>query len=157
MTLAAFIVKGLAERGLTIACAETLTGGGIAQSLIRVPGSSRVLAFSAVAYADRAKIEILGVNPETIRQYGAVSEETAREMAAGVAAAAHADWGLAVTGIAGPGGGTLEKPVGMVCFALKGEDGIITRTCQFGDPGRTAIMDHAVRTALELIAEEIRP
>ena len=153
MSIAASVVKALTETGLTIACAETLTGGGITQALIRVPGSSRVLGYSAVVYSDRAKTELLGVDPETIRRFGAVSRETALEMAEGVAAAARADLGLAVTGVAGPGGGTAEKPVGMVCFALKAEDETITRTVPFGNLGRSEIMDRSVTAALELAAD----
>lgn len=153
MTIAETVVKALAETGRTIACAETLTGGGITRALIRVPGSSRVLGYSAVAYSDRAKTGILGVDPETIRRFGAVSEETAREMAEGVANAAGADLGLAVTGVAGPGGGTAEKPVGMVCFALKAEGETIARTLRFGNPGRTEIMERSVTAALELTAD----
>ena len=153
MVIAETVINALREAGLTIACAETLTGGGITQALIRVPGSSRVLGFSAVVYSDRSKTEILGVDPGTIRRFGAVSEETAREMAAGAAAAAHADLGLAVTGIAGPGGGTAEKPVGMVCLALKTAEEIITRTIQFGNLGRDEIMDRSVTAALELTAD----
>ena len=156
MTPAELIVQTLAERGQTIACAETLTGGGIAQALIRVPGSSRVLGLGVVAYSDQAKVEVLGVDPETIRRYGAVSEETAREMAEGVAVVAQADLGLAVTGVAGPGGGSPEKPVGMVCFALKTPGETITRTCRFGDLGRDAIMDKSIQTALELVEEYVK-
>lgn len=156
MMPAEFIVQALTERSLTIACAETLTGGGIAQALIRVPGSSRVLGLGVVAYSDQAKDEILGVDSETIRRYGAVSEETAKEMAEGVAAVAHSDLGLAVTGIAGPGGGSSEKPVGMVCFALKMPGSTITQTCRFGDLGRNAIMDQSVQTALELAEEYVK-
>lgn len=156
MTTAEFIVHALTERSLTIACAETLTGGGIAQALFRVPGSSRVLGMGVVAYSDQAKVEVLGVDLETIRRYGAVSEETAQKMAEGIAAVAHADLGLAVTGIAGPGGGSLEKPVGTVCFALKMPSSTITRTCHFGNLGRDAIMDRSVQTALELVEEYIK-
>lgn len=154
MTLAESIVRTLTKQGLTIACAETLTGGGIAQALIRVPGSSRVLGYSAVVYSDQAKTEVLGVDPETIRRYGAVSEETAREMAEGVAAAAHADLGLAVTGVAGPGGGTPEKPVGLVCFALKTKRETNTLTVRFGNLERGEIMDRSIQRALEMAAEQ---
>lgn len=156
MTPAELIVQTLAERGQTIACAETLTGGGIAQAIIRVPGSSRVLGLGVLAYSDQAKVEVLGVDPETIRRYGAVSEETARKMAEGVAAVAHSDLGLAVTGVAGPGGGSSEKPVGMVCFALKTSGRTITQTCRFGDLGRDAIMDRSVQTALKLVEEYVK-
>ena len=153
MSIAETVVTALSDAGLTIACAETLTGGGITRTLIEVPGCSRVLDFSAVVYSDRAKAEILGVSPETIRRFGAVSRETAREMAAGVAAAARADLGLAVTGVAGPGGGTAEKPVGMVCFALKTPGETITRTVRFDDLERNEIMARSVFAALDLAAD----
>ena len=156
MTPAEFIVKPLTEHRQTIACAETLTGGGIAQAIIRVPGSSRVLGLGVVTYSDQAKIEVLGVNPDIIRQYGAVSEETAQKMAEGVATVAHADLGLAITGVAGPGGGSSEKPVGMVCFALKTPGKTVTRTCHFGDLGRDVIMDQSIRTSLELVEEYVK-
>lgn len=156
MTSAEFIVHALTERGLTIACAETLTGGGIAQALIQVPGSSRVLDLGVAAYSDQAKVKVLRIDSETIQRYGAVSEEIAREMAEGVATVAHADLGLAVTGVSGPGGGTAEKPVGMVCFALKKPGETITQTCRFGDLVRDAIMDRSVQTALELVEEYIK-
>ena len=153
MSIAETVVTALSDAGLTIACAETLTGGGITRALIEVPGCSRVLDFSAVVYSDQAKAEILGVSPETIRRFGAVSRETAREMAAGVAAAACADLGLAVTGVAGPGGGTAEKPVGMVCLALKTPGETITRTVRFGNLGRNEIMARSVSAALDLAAD----
>ena len=151
MPIAETIVTTLAAKGKTVACAETLTGGGIAQALIRVPGSSRILGFSAVVYSNQAKTEILRVNADTIRRYGAVSEETAKEMAERIAEIAHADFGLAVTGVAGPDGGTPEKPVGMVCFALRTESETVTRTCRFGPLRRDEITERSIRAALELL------
>ena len=155
MTLAESVVRVLTDQSLTIACAETHTGGGITQSLIRVPGSSRVLGFSAVVYSDRSKAEVLGVDPSIIQQSGAVSEEAALAMAEGAAALGHADLGLAVTGVAGPGGGTPEKPVGMVCFALRTADRSVTRTCRYGDLGRDSVIDRSVITALKMVAEHL--
>jgi len=112
----------LAERGLTVAVAESCTGGLIAHRLTNVPGSSRYFLGGVVAYANEVKERMLGVRPETLRQHGAVSRETALEMARGVRRLLGADIALSATGIAGPAGGTPEKPVGLVYVALAAED-----------------------------------
>jgi nicotinamide-nucleotide amidase len=112
----------LRERGATLAVAESCTGGLLAHMLTRVAGSSDYFLFSAVTYANQAKIDVLGVLPETLSAQGAVAEETARQMALGAQRVSGADWALATTGIAGPGGGTPQKPVGTVCIALAGPD-----------------------------------
>lgn len=108
----------LVERGLTIATAESCTGGMVAGRLINFPGISASLLEGAVTYSNEAKIRRLGVKEDTLNNFGAVSEETAREMAEGIARTSGADIGIATTGIAGPGGGTLEKPVGLVYIAV---------------------------------------
>ncbi|MDM8537204.1 competence/damage-inducible protein A [Desulfobacterales bacterium HSG17] len=108
----------LKNRNSTIALAESCTGGLIASSLTDVSGSSDYFLFSGVTYSNEAKIKVLGVKEDTIKKYGAVSEETVREMALGAKKAAGADYGLATSGIAGPDGGTDEKPVGTVCIGL---------------------------------------
>jgi len=108
----------LKQRGLTLALAESCTGGLISHRITNVPGSSAYYQGSAVAYSNEIKESILGVRPDTLRRYGAVSEYTALEMARGVRHAFHADIGLAVTGIAGPDGGTPEKPVGLIYVSL---------------------------------------
>lgn len=116
--LAEALVKTLAQRGMTIAAAESCTGGMVTAAITSVSGASAVLEYSAVTYANRIKEQMLGVRHETLSVYGAVSAQTACEMAKGIAAAADADMGLAVTGIAGPTGGTPEKPVGTVYIAV---------------------------------------
>jgi nicotinamide-nucleotide amidase len=113
----------LAERRLTLALAESCTGGLLAGRLTSVPGASAFLDRACVTYSNRSKVELLGVDPALIEAQGAVSEEVARAMAEGVRRAAGADVGVAVTGIAGPTGGTPEKPVGLVFVALSGAAG----------------------------------
>jgi PncC family amidohydrolase len=108
----------LRMNGLTLALAESCTGGLIASMITDVPGSSEYFMASLVTYDNSSKIALLGVSPDTLAGHGAVSEQIAREMALGARRAAGADIGLAVTGIAGPGGGTPGKPVGTVHFAL---------------------------------------
>ena len=108
------VVRLLKERNLTITAAESCTGGLIAGTLVNVAGASDVFGEAYVTYSNEAKQRLVGVRAETLEQFGAVSEETAYEMAAGAARAAGADVGLSSTGIAGPGGGTPEKPVGLV-------------------------------------------
>jgi PncC family amidohydrolase len=113
----------LEQRGLTLAVAESCTGGLIGHRITDVPGSSAYYRGSITAYSYEVKELILHVRHDTICRYGAVSEQTAREMARGVRRSFRADIGLAVTGIAGPGGGTSEKPVGLVYIALVASDG----------------------------------
>src|SRR5207253_8703595 len=109
------------ERRLTVALAESCTGGLVAHRLTNVPGSSAYVRGALVAYANSAKQDLLGVRRETLAAHGAVSEETAGEMAAGARRAFGASIGVSTTGIAGPDGGTPEKPVGTVCFGLAAE------------------------------------
>jgi PncC family amidohydrolase len=108
----------LRRKNLTLAVAESCTGGLVGARITDIPGSSEYYLGGVIAYSNEAKIGLVGVRVETLIAHGAVSEQTAREMAAGVRRAFHARIGLAVTGIAGPGGGTPEKPVGMVWLAL---------------------------------------
>lgn len=123
MTLEEQIVKKLQEKGYTITTAESCTGGLLAGRILNVSGASEVYMEGYITYANEAKERILGVKHETLETYGAVSKETAAEMAIGAAKVAKADVALSTTGIAGPGGGTVEKPVGLIyisCF-LNGE------------------------------------
>lgn len=119
-SLEATVVRLLTERKKTLALAESCTGGFIAHRLTNVPGASAVLLAGLVTYSNEAKQQFLGVRPETLAAHGAVSEAVAREMAEGVRIRTGADYAIAVTGIAGPGGGTGEKPVGTVWLALAG-------------------------------------
>ncbi len=122
-TLESVVVKLLKKHDLTVATAESCTGGLLTGRLVNVPGVSGLLNEGIITYSNEAKMKYLGVKAETLRDYGAVSEQTAREMATGVAAASGASTSIAITGIAGPEGGTPEKPVGLVYIAclVKGE------------------------------------
>jgi nicotinamide-nucleotide amidase len=112
------IVRLLGERQKTLALAESCTGGYIAHRITNVPGASAIFTAGLVTYSNAAKQRFLGVLPETLEQHGAVSEPVAREMAEGARRAAQTDYAISVTGIAGPGGGTPEKPVGTVFIAV---------------------------------------
>jgi nicotinamide-nucleotide amidase len=118
--------KMLIQRGATLALAESCTGGLMAKQLTDVPGSSGFFRLSAVTYANEAKIAVLGVAPETLHRFGAVHETTAREMAEGARRVAGADFALSTTGIAGPDGGTAEKPVGTICIGLAASEQTLT-------------------------------
>ena len=114
----------LRDRSLTVAVAESCTGGYVAHALTNIPGSSEYVAGGVVAYSNRAKMDVLGVLPDALRQHGAVSEEVAAQMAEGVRHRLGADMGLSTTGIAGPDGGTPEKPVGTVWIGYADAGGI---------------------------------
>ncbi len=149
------LVERLAKRKLTVTTAESCTGGMVAGTIVNVSGASDVLNEAYVTYSNEAKRRLVHVQKETLEQFGAVSEETAREMAVGAAKAAGADMALSTTGIAGPLGGTAEKPVGLVyigCF-LQGKIRVIE--CRFsGDrsENRRYTVDAALRLALEMLA-----
>ena len=123
----AVVLKLLEERGLTLALAESISGGMIGEMLTRVPGSSRTFMGSIVSYSNDMKMGVLGVTEQTLREQGAVSYACAREMALGARKIGKADVGLSVTGIAGPDGGTAEKPVGTFFIGLSIDDTAITR------------------------------
>jgi nicotinamide-nucleotide amidase len=141
----------LAEQGVTLALAESCTGGLIASRLVSVPGASAFLERGFVAYSNRAKVDELGVRESTLSTHGAVSEETAREMADGALARARADVALAVTGVAGPSGGSPEKPVGTVCIALAGALGSRSVRRVFPSRDRDRIRNQAANGALEML------
>ena len=147
------LLAELQRHALLIVTAESCTGGLLAGLLTEVPGSSGMVERGFVTYSNAAKTELLGVRAELIERYGAVSEPVARAMAEGALAHARADIAVSVTGIAGPGGGGVEKPVGLVHFgaALRGSDGTLHRVEHFGDPGRRAIRMASVETAFELL------
>ncbi|MGC3937142.1 CinA family protein [Roseobacter sp. EG26] len=154
MTLAAQIIEKAAASKKMIATAESCTGGLVAAALTDVPGSSAVVERGFVTYANCAKIEMLGVTPETLGEFGAVSEQTAIEMARGARSESHADISVSVTGIAGPGGSE-HKPEGRVCFAVARDGGIRAETVDFGPLGREnvrlAARDHALRLLLSAL------
>jgi len=154
LQLAREIGEALLRGGWWVAVAESCTGGGVLESLTEVPGSSRYLAGGIVAYADHVKTGQLGVSPELLGAHGAVSAEVARAMAQGIQRRWGVDFGLAVTGIAGPGGGTPEKPVGTVWFAVTGPDRVVVRLDRF-DGDRTAVRQRAIARALGFLLEEL--
>ena len=149
------LVNKLIEKNRHIACAESCTGGLVASRIVNVANASKVLDVSFVTYANEAKMKYLGVSAETILRYGVVSEEVVSEMAVGVAKESGSEVGIAISGIAGPSGGTDKKPVGMVCFGFYVNGTITTKTCQFGNPGRNEVRamsaEYALKTALELL------
>jgi nicotinamide-nucleotide amidase len=138
--------------GLMAATAESCTGGLIAALLTEIPGSSAVLERGFVVYSNAAKQDLLGVSAETLARYGAVSAETARAMAEGALGASRAEVAVSVTGVAGPDGGSAEKPVGLVHFACarRGKP-TVAREEQFGDIGRGAVRLASVRVGLDLL------
>lgn len=140
------------ERRLMLASAESCTGGLLAALITEIPGSSDVFERGFVTYSNAAKIENLGVASALIDAFGAVSAEAAGAMALGALAHSHADVAVAVTGIAGPGGGSPQKPVGLIHFgwAVKG-GAVATKEHRFGDLGRTAVRLKAVGVALDLL------
>ena len=152
------LVMRLRELGLHIAFAESCTGGLCAAGVVTVPAASSVLNASYVTYANEAKTALVGVSPETLAAHGAVSEEVAAEMAAGAAAAAEAEIGVGITGIAGPTGGSEEKPIGTVCFGFSVGGRVVTAKRHFGELGRGGVRAAAVRFVYErllsLLSEE---
>ena len=139
-------------QGLRIATAESCTGGLIAALLTEIAGSSDVFGRGFVTYSNQAKQDMLGVPAATLRQHGAVSEAVARLMAEGAVRNSTAQMSVAVTGVAGPGGGTDEKPVGLVHIAVaRAGEPTIHRECRFGDIGRGEIRLKSVETALEML------
>jgi nicotinamide-nucleotide amidase len=154
-TLAGAIVQRLAERNLTLGTAESVTGGAIADAIVAVAGASAVFRGAVVAYANDVKVGLLNVPERTLAEVGAVSEETAVAMARGARARLRADVVISTTGIAGPEGGTAEKPVGLVWFALAFGDGEI-ETKRLTFPGdRADIRERATVAALGLIWRRI--
>ena len=140
----------LMERGYRLALAESCTGGMLAAMLTEPPGSSRYFVGGVVAYADEVKVALLGVAPETLAAYGAVSEQVAREMAAGARRVAGAEASASITGIAGPDGGTPEKPVGTVWIGASVGDRTACRLYTF-DGDRDAVRRASAHAALELV------
>lgn len=153
--LAALLGKRLVARGEWLVAAESCTGGWVAQSVTAVAGSSAWFDRGFVTYSNAAKVDMLGVPQITIDRHGAVSEAVARAMAQGALAHGRADWALAVTGIAGPSGGSAEKPVGTVCFAWAGrEAGCEAQTCRF-DGDRASVREQSVRHVLRGLLERL--
>lgn len=149
--LAAQLGCSLTNKGFRITTAESCTGGGISYALTDTPGSSAYLERCYVTYSNLAKTEMLGVQSKTLAQFGAVSEQTVTEMVNGAAIAANAEVAIAVSGVAGPDGGTQEKPVGTVWVALKVLDKVTVQHCLF--PGgraeiRLQVIEYSLKSAI---------
>ncbi len=156
--LARIVVDRLRERRLLLATAESCTGGLIAAAITDIAGSSDVFDRGFVTYSNEAKQEMIAVRAETLAAHGAVSRETAIEMARGAVAASRADVAVSVTGIAGPGGGSPEKPVGLVHLAIAmRDDSLHHHEFRFGDIGRGRVRLATVRSALSLLANFVQP
>jgi len=153
-TAATAVLDSCRARGLTLATAESCTGGLVAGALTDIAGSSDVVDRGFVTYSNEAKQQMLGVPAETLKTFGAVSRETAQAMARGVLAKADVDLVVAITGIAGPGGGSPNKPVGLVHFACAARDGSLTEVeKRYGDVGRLQVRHQSVLQSLLMLKE----
>jgi nicotinamide-nucleotide amidase len=157
-SVAAEVVRRMSESGATLATAESCTGGWIAKAITDVPGSSAVLGYGVVSYSNAAKETLLGVRAETLERHGAVSEAVVREMAEGALALSGAGYAVAVSGVAGPGGGTAEKPVGTVWFAwarqARDKPAVETALHRL-DGDRAAVRQGSVLIALEGLRDRV--
>jgi nicotinamide-nucleotide amidase len=154
--LANLVGARLKEKGLLLATAESCTGGWVAQIVTSVSGSSEWFDRGFVTCSNEAKREMIGVHAATLERHGAVSEETAREMAAGALAASRAQIAVAITGVAGPTGGTPQKPVGMVCFAWAVRSGTVDSATQHFAGDREAVRRASVIFALEGVVDRVQ-
>ena len=155
-SLASVVLGLLMERQQTVATAESCTGGGVAAALTAVPGSSAVVVGGIVAYANAIKHKLLEVSTADLRHHGAVSEPVAKAMAAAARHRLGADWGVAVTGIAGPDGGSASKPVGLVVFAVASGQGVVAVSKRFdSNRGRRWIQAVSVGTSLDLLRRQL--
>jgi len=137
----------LVSKGLTISVAESCTGGSLSSSLTSISGASSYFNSGFITYSNQSKIDMLGVNPESIEMYGAVSEKVANEMVRGAGQRSCSNLAVSITGIAGPSGGSASKPVGMVCIGFF-FDGVVTTTTQFFKGSRSDIVSQSITFAL---------
>ena len=144
----------LVSKGFTISVAESCTGGSLSSSLTSISGPSLYFNCGFITYSNQSKIDMLGVNPESIEMYGAVSEKVAHEMVAGAGQRSHSNLAISITGIAGPSGGSASKPVGMVCIGFFC-DGSVTTTTQFFSGSRSDIVSQSVTFALVELSSKI--
>lgn len=149
-----WIVDFMKENNLTLGVAESCSGGMLSSRLIGIPGISDVYRAGLVTYSNEAKQSLLGVSKETLKLHGAVSEETAKEMVEGTLRVTGADYAVSITGIAGPGGGTKEKPVGLVYIACGNKD-VITVKRNLFDGDRQRVREASTETALQMLKEEL--
>ena len=146
------VLEACRARGLKVATAESCTGGLVAGALTEIAGSSDVVDRGFVTYSNEAKQQMLAVAPETLSKHGAVSRETAEAMAHGAISHSNADLAVSITGIAGPGGGSADKPVGLVHFAAAARAGALThREMRYGDIGRGEVRQKSVLQALAML------
>lgn len=157
LALAEQVVVACRARGWHLATAESCTGGLVAAALTAIAGSSDVVERGFVAYSNEAKIELIGVSADTIAAHGAVSAQTAAAMARGTVARAPVDVAVSITGVTGPGGGTPQKPVGLVYLGIARKDGNARVERRIFPGDRTAIRNAALLLALELLNDEARP
>jgi nicotinamide-nucleotide amidase len=152
-TLATLVGAKLRAKGLMLTTAESCTGGWVAQAVTAIAGSSAWFERGFVTYSNAAKMEMLRVKAETLRRHGAVSEQTAREMAAGALAQSRAQVAVAITGIAGPTGGSPEKPAGTVCFAWTVKDGVLSAETRQFKGNRESVRRQSAIAALRGVLE----
>jgi len=151
---AAAVIQAAIKAGVMVATAESCTGGLVSGALTAIAGSSAALDRGFVTYSNEAKAELLGVTEDLLTQFGAVSEPVARAMALGAVMRSRASASVSITGVAGPGGGSAEKPVGLVHFAAVGPSGVVVHVeRRFGDIGREAVRLESVRVALALLLD----
>ena len=141
----------LISNSLTISVAESCTGGSLSQALTSIPGASCYFDCGYITYSNQSKVEMLGVDIQTIKTFGAVSEKVVLEMVIGVASKSHSDIAVSITGVAGPTGGTPEKPVGMVCFGFS-YDGKTSTSTQLFSGDRASIVSQSVSYALKQLS-----
>jgi len=155
MELAEKILSEAKIKGVKISCAESCTGGLVGAALTEIPGSSEIFNGSAVTYSNEAKKKILGVSEETLKNFGAVSEQCAKEMAEGSLKIFNSDFAVSITGIAGPDGGTELKPVGTVCFGIASKNSTETFT-KFFPGNRQEVREKSVNFILTELLKKIR-
>lgn len=144
----------LVSKGLTISVAESCTGGSLSSSLTSISGASSYFNCGFITYSNQSKIDMLGVSPESIEMYGAVSEKVAHEMVVGAGQKSHSNLAVSITGIAGPSGGSAAKPVGMVCIGFF-FDGEVTTTTQFFSGSRSDIVSQSNAYALVELSSQL--
>ncbi|MGH7026851.1 CinA family protein [Brevundimonas sp.] len=155
-TSAAAVIQAALKAGVMVATAESCTGGLVSGALTAIAGSSAVLDRGFVTYSNEAKTDLLGVSDDLLARFGAVSEHVARTMALGAVHRSRASASVSVTGVAGPGGGSAEKPVGLVHFAAVGPSGAVVHVeRRFGDIGREAVRLESVRVALGMLLDAV--